>query len=158
MSEQIKVREIVVGNLDIPNGKVDITDPCYDRDVWCRINQKQIKPGKYECYALKYEKENRIAACGIRIKDYPEYFDDDLEPIGEIGVDAGMAGFFPQKPDYDHDAWMSLCENEFNGEYPTICLYKDGFCTSSGYGDGCYTVYALKDQQGEIIALEIHFL
>ena len=47
MSEQIKVREIVVGNLDIPNGKVDITDPCYDRDVWCRINTRHRQATAY---------------------------------------------------------------------------------------------------------------
>ena len=36
-------------------------------------------------------------------------------------------------------------------------LIKDGFYSSSGYGDGCYGVYAY-EQGGEITAIEIRFL
>ena len=25
------------------HGSVDITDPCYSRDVWCRMNDMKIK-------------------------------------------------------------------------------------------------------------------
>lgn len=151
--------ETMVGILEVPKGKVDITDPCYNRDVWCRMNQVKIKAGSYECYACEDTSERRIAVCGIRIKNYPEYFSSDMEKIGNIGVDAGLAGFFPNKPDYDKDgAWGKLCANEFSKSWPTVCLYEDGFCTSSGWGDGGYNVYAAKDQAGEIFALEIRFL
>lgn len=150
--------ETIVGILEVPKGKVDITDPCYKRDVWCRMNQVKIKAGSYECFACEDTREKRIATCGIRIKNYPEYFKSDMEKIGNIGVDAGLAGFFPHKPDYSQGAWGKLCDNEFDGAYPTVCLYKDGFCTSSGWGDGSYDVYAAKDQAGEIFALEIRFM
>lgn len=29
--------------------RVDITDPCYDSDTWCRINNVKIKAGEYTC-------------------------------------------------------------------------------------------------------------
>lgn len=29
-------------------GAIDITDPCYDKDVWCRITAT-VKAGTYEC-------------------------------------------------------------------------------------------------------------
>lgn len=29
-------------------GVVDITDPCYDKDVWCRMNA-EVKSGTYDC-------------------------------------------------------------------------------------------------------------
>ena len=31
------------------HGSVDITDPCYSRDVWCRMNDMKIKEGEYTC-------------------------------------------------------------------------------------------------------------
>lgn len=27
---------------------VDITDPAYDKDVWCRIS-RSVHPGRYDC-------------------------------------------------------------------------------------------------------------
>ena len=36
-------------------------------------------------------------------------------------------------------------------------MTEDGFYSSSGYGDGCYGVYAAV-QNEEIVALEIRFL
>ena len=32
------------------SGKIDITDPCYDRDVSGRINNYPVKAGLYSCY------------------------------------------------------------------------------------------------------------
>ena len=43
-------------------GLIDITDPCYDKDVWCRMNAT-VKAGTYECRVWKqtekYEYEGK---------------------------------------------------------------------------------------------------
>ena len=31
------------------HGSVDITDPCYNRDVWCRMTDVKIRNGVYTC-------------------------------------------------------------------------------------------------------------
>jgi len=79
---------------------------------------------------------------------------EDFEEIGELAVDAGLAGFFQNKPDYNDDEWDEFCEkiNEHN-----YLITKEGFCTESGYGDGWYPVFAAKDENGAINALEIRF-
>ena len=69
-------------------------------------------------------------------------------------MDAGLAGFFYNKPDYDDDAWQEFCNRIRNGD---VWMTEDGFYSSSGYGDGCYGVYA-EVQNEEIVALEIRFL
>lgn len=38
----------VVGSMTIGDS-VDITDPCYNRDVWCRLNDVSVTPGNYAC-------------------------------------------------------------------------------------------------------------
>jgi len=77
-----------------------------------------------------------------------------MKEIGSIGVDAGLAGFFHNKPDYDDAAWKGFCDRIRNGD---AWMTEDGFYSSSGYGDGCYKVYAA-EQNGEVVGLEIRFV
>ena len=135
--------------------EIDITDPCYDRDVWCRLNNVKIKEGEYRCVVWKErtDYDYEIAKIGIYYGDIPHA--EKLEEIGEIGVDAGLAGFFNDKPDYNDEEWMKLCSAIEDEDY---LINEEGFFSSSGYGDGCYPVYAEKDTNGEIISLEIVFM
>lgn len=145
------------------HGSVDITDPCYSRDVWCRINDVKIKEGDYTCIVWY---QNEKAEYGGKLHSYKVvgiigiYLDGVIPPqksmkeIGSIGVDAGLAGFFHNKPDYDDDAWADFCDRVSHGD---AWLTEDGFYSSSGYGDGGYGVFAHK-VDGEIVALEIRFL
>lgn len=141
----------ILGSKDF-EGSVDITDPCYDRDVWCRMDDVKIKNGSYVCVIWKYAK--RIAIIGIYHNGkIPNQ--NSMEIIGSIGVDAGLAGFFHNKPDFDDKEWDKLCNKMSNR---TAWLTKLGFWSESGYGDGVYGVYAGKDKNGVINALEIRFI
>ena len=168
-------KEFLVGTIDIKD-KVDITDPGYDRDVWCRIDDVSVLPGKYNCKAVIAEwddeyngasyHEKRVKSCQI----FHEDFDKGLyewERIGHIGVDAGLAGFFPSpKPDYDANKWREICDwtfsnephNPMNIENDECYIYEGGFFTSSGFGDGSYDVYSAEDETGRIIGLTIIFI
>ena len=145
------------------HGSVDITDPCYDRDVWCCMNDVKIKDGEYTCAIWMHTEkgeydgepciDRRVGIIGIYLEGAIPC-QRAMEEIGSIGVDAGLAGFFHKKPDYDDAAWSSFCDTIQTG---SAWLTKDGFFSSSGYGDGGYGVYAHKTD-GEIDALEIRFL
>lgn len=143
---------------------IDITDPCYDRNVWCRMNGVNIKEGDYTCRIWKHSEkmkfngkaytDTRVGIIGIYLDDrIPK--DKDFEKIGIICVDAGLAGFFTDKPDYTDEQWMELCNNLGTED---VWIRPEGFFSSSGYGDGSYPVLAAKDPKGEIFALEIRFL
>lgn len=130
--------EQVYGVIELPD-KIDITDPCYNKDVWCRINNFPIEAGTYECYTIEADNEetggwgSRIARIGIRKGKANHY-----ERKGSIGVDAGLAGFFIDKPDYNDEEWYKICDS-INGK--DVFLSKDSFFSSSGYGDGSYDVH-----------------
>ena len=157
------MRKTKIGVMDF-RGSVDITDPCYDKDVWCRMNNVKISEGEYDCYVWRHTDKGKyedgtpysyllVGAIGIyRNGDIPRQ--KDMEEIGSIGVDAGLAGFFHNKPDYSDEEWGRFCDRVRNGD---AWLIEDGFYSSSGYGDGCYGVYAYK-QDGAITALELRFL
>lgn len=54
------MRRKKIGTMDF-HGSVDITDPCYDRDVWCRMTDVKIRKGVYA-----YEQGGEITAIEIR--------------------------------------------------------------------------------------------
>lgn len=129
-----------IGRFTLGN-KVDITDPCYDKDVWCRMTV-ECQPGEYTGIANVIDEGDwgeRVAQLFI-FKDGIET--DDFVKIGEIGVDAGLAGFFNNKQDFSDEEWYELCDKTREGE--AWQMYDGIFC-QSGYGDGSYDVYANKD-------------
>lgn len=142
----------IYGTIDFPDN-IDISDPSYDEDVWCRINRFPIPEGTYECYTLKASNKethgfgNRIARIGIRTDKADHY-----ERKGMIGVDSGMAGF------YNCDN-MLIYEDILNNAEPedSVFLYEDAFVSESGYGDGGYDIYVgYKD--GKIVDVYIEFI
>lgn len=149
------------------SNKIDITDPCYDRDVWCRMSV-EIVPGEYTVFVEEKEASDwgrRIASLTIaNTKNFSYTSDGEMvsvvmnkgDVVGEIGVDAGLAGFFIDKPDFSDEEWSSLCDNYFLcGEYGTLYC---GVWSRSGFGDGGYNVYGIKNNQGKYTALQIRFI
>lgn len=144
-----------VGTVDINYDKLDITDPCYDKDTWCRINDIQVKPGKYSCkYWESIDDKRPMIAVLMQLHRSFDINSKKWQNIGSIGVDSGLAGFFWNKSDFNNDEWQDFCNKLKN---KTVWLDPNmGFWTSSGYGDGVYDVYAIKENN-EIIALKIEF-
>lgn len=184
MKEFEKVGTIVIGKT------VDVTDPCYDADVWCRATIKDMEPGTYGCYFSREKSGKRVSCCRI-VLESGEFTEETAARvkvgrswrsiIDAIGVDAGLAGFFSEKPDFNGNEWRDLCDKMFHGgpiavgtriskdAFPDAFLASkengtafpngsDGFWTSSGWGDGGYPVYAMRNNKRHIVALEIRFL
>ena len=153
-----------VGHFNFNKGIVSATDPCYNDDVWCRLDNIQIKPGEYRCLAYTVaegEDEGLVGICQIVYGNMPAPKDGaERELLGTIGVDAGLAGFYQDKPNYTDDEWQDFCRklHPADGGWADFLINRDGFCTSSGGGDGEYPVFAYRNKEGEIYCLEICFL
>lgn len=169
---KIELENKYVGQIGLWSGKVDVTDPCYDKDSWCRT-VFEVTPGEYSCFAGVGEYKDtgkRVWIATIlhadEVFDWPsDLKDSDWEYVDSIGVDAGLAGFFEDKPDFNDDEWQELCnwmQDKTNSKVEGADAYikhfatGDGFWTESGFGDGEYEVYAVK-RDDKIIALEIRF-
>lgn len=170
---KIELNRHLIGTINIHDGVIDITDPGYDSDVWCRMSNVKVMPGVWNCYAYKGRHPrlgNRVWIVQIVIADgpYDEITEEKIQSrkswrrIGEIGVDSGLAGFFNHKMNFSDKEWSDLCDMMFNTEtqngsaYIKQFLTGDGFWTESGIGDGCYTVHAIRVDR-KIVALEIRF-
>lgn len=132
-----------IGEIEL-NGTVDITDPCYDKDVWCRMTV-DCDAGLYKGYietSNEGEFGKRVASISI-FKGNKIWSIEEMEFIGTIGVDAGLAGFFNNKQDFNDDEWSELCNRIGGGN--AWNLYN-GVFSSTGFGDGIYDVYANEER------------
>lgn len=139
-----------VGDININTNKIDITDPCYEKTDRGYMVQT-ILPGQYRCCVKRKFSDEHVESIAIIQADKP--FNECLEQNqGTIGVDAGLAGFFVEKPTYDNKAWSEFCDflqdshglNEvWVNKDPSNAIGCVGFFSQSGYGDGEYEVYSL---------------
>lgn len=151
--------------------KVIVSDPCYDRSVWCMATDVAVKPGKYVVYiAKKDEKEfgTRVAVIMAVHEDYIKEIKEDWETYDCcIGVDSGQCGIFDDDiyPKDEKSGGEYDDENSFYGECCKLTLGDshfgllrngNGVVSSSGYGDGSYELFC-QYYDGERIALMVDF-
>ena len=43
-----RLRKKIIGKR-VFGSKVEVTDPCYSKDVWCKMDDVEIVPGEYTC-------------------------------------------------------------------------------------------------------------
>ena len=150
----------LVGTIELGD-ITDVTDPCYDADVWCR-EKVWTFPGTYKCYVVEDERTGRIRRSTIVLDsvELSSFREADWDAIGEIGVDAGLAGYFNNKPDFDDDEWLSLCQDVFGTDEYFMVPTRNGtgFATSTGWGDGSYPVDGVCDDKGQYAAIRITFM
>ena len=79
-----------LGNFLLRSGqRLTVSDPCYNADVWCRRDMKNVLPGLYEAYAYYNNSANdeRILELLIVNTDYlkhrgkMEFIDDDISTV-----------------------------------------------------------------------------
>lgn len=120
----------------------------------------------------------RVAYIAIRhesaIYCTPPHLDNFEESEIHVGVDSGQAGFFDLEPfkkqseteeenggygqDTEHGKfYRSICEQTCDGD-GTFAIVPFGAASESGYGDGGYSLYFLRDKDGQVIEAIIIFI
>lgn len=153
-------------------GKMLCTDPCYDYDTSSETGIN-VEEGYYEAFISNVDKgmwgtrTQSLKVQNVAFKN--ELSKSKWEPITYCGVDAGLFGFFYQKPNYNDEEWITICnflQKRREDKVGTECITsKDmpfkcqGVVSESGYGDGCYEVLAKKSNHtNRIIALKVKFI
>lgn len=178
-------RDKEIGEVSFSDGLCDVTDPGYDRDTWCALHDVKILPGMYKAFidevnfpsVWEWEEGDvghvigqrevmndvRIMTLTIIHKNYVDnYIDGEYHKYklsDNIGVDAGMCGFYNHKPDFKEDHewdkfWQSLDRTEHG--HDCDCHHANGVTVSSGFGDGVYTVYKITHNR-KVIGLQLQF-
>lgn len=161
IEDNIPLEDEIVG-FRIFGSAVDITDPTYERDGSCQLLNVPVNVGFYSC--IKWTGEfawggRRVGTLGIYLNGIIPA-QNEMSKIGEIGVDAGLAGFFNSASSYSYD-YEQFGENVYgsgnNHRGDNAWMLPAGFFSNSGFGDGIYDVYA-HYTSGTADALEIRFM
>jgi Protein of unknown function (DUF4241) len=164
----------------VTSGVIVASDPCYSIPTWCQGIIENVKNGEWIATVEHYE--NKIAVLMISHKDFnldlSDMFVDEEEFSFDAGVDSGQFGFF-DKAGYRQDKLANgLSKADFGDGYDkeegdewyrAVCdltlgseswgVLPDGVASSSGVGDGSYTVYGVKDMlNGEWVGLRVVFI
>ncbi len=174
MNMRITVTQTVLGNFKPANGKVIVSDPCYE-SINGHNRGVQLKEGTYTAKA-KYGVIDewwgeRVVELTINHESCPKKKATSL--IGWCGVDSGQCGIF-ERENYDKyhpnidtpesEQWyQDVCNITLNDKKHNCGMVKSnkkivGAVASSGLGDGAYDLYAGYNSKGEIVALRLRFL
>ena len=139
---------------EITLGKhVHISDPCYDRDVWCRTELTKVKPGSYRVYTVHNDEEGRVHNLMLlNAEKYgPWQFFVQWCQDENVGVDSGQMGVFddsiyPTEKEIgesfdDPKTFYGRCCQATLADEMEGLIDGAGAVTSSGYGDGTYWVF-----------------
>lgn len=163
---------------EVTSGAVRATDPCYDLNTWCAGTIDNVLNGTWEVEVVRGDGD-RPALQFLRHEsahNLPEEFiiAEDNEVDGDFGVDSGQFGFFDlAKFTEEHDSDYGK-PGSFYSDVCALTLPMDGkggfhlqaeytfrgygVVSSSGYGDGSYPVYAVRDNEDRVIALAVQFM
>ena len=138
----MKMRKLSKAVFSNSRGDIYITDPCYEQKSMGRYTV-ECKVGQYLCF---YKTKNkRVSTIAIIHKDYA-HLKNELLWIhqGDIGVDAGLAGFFKSpKPDFNENEWVKFVNelNLDNKQGPLLVNNEHGYFSETNLGDGVYPFY-----------------
>lgn len=175
--ENITIPATHIGTINLSRN-VCVTDPCYNRDVWCMTQLDNVKPGLWDVYTATDE----IDCWGERTYILElNHCDLTREMIKEqrwierasLGVDSGQMSVF----DDEYYRRKNGSEAEFEADKLYSKRFYDACCTlsrnyggiyyidnkavgvvcSSGCGDGSYPL-EIKEIDNKIVAMKINFM
>lgn len=175
-----------MSRFEITSGAMICSDPCYTTDVWCMGTVNNVKNGTWSAEVDQLNMGawgKRIGELSVyHTNSDLETMSFEWEEItGYFAVDSGQFGFFDREHYRKADSVKEQTKYDFGGDYLTddndrdgeewytACCHltlgpdswgtiPNGAVSSSGYGDGSYNVYGLKNADGEYIALTVVFI
>jgi hypothetical protein len=160
------MKKVKIGVVGVDSGQLIITDPCYLRD-W---KDEEFKGG--DIYADAAGKTYGCALHGLTAKEVDVVFtrfDDVITIEGETGcvsnlISGGWLKKMPPLPPSRKYSYNGACQvSDRYGEEDGCQLNFEkghagaGVAVSTGWGDGCYAVYAEIDKDGRTARLIVDF-
>lgn len=172
-----------IGSFELTQPNMRVSDPCFNKDVWCSRVLPNCQPGTWEAAIAHIDSNfwgHRVGALVVRHTDGPAFkrFESvrfDRVPKGieifpdDAGVDSGQCGFFDDAffrddkdcegiettVDYGSPWYNVCCDITLSEEMGGIIPH--GAVSSSGAGDGGYPIYYI-EKDGQVAAAMLQFL
>lgn len=176
----------VLGEFELTGPNLRVSDPCYERNVWCCGVLSNCIVGTWEAAKSVVDEGawgHRVEALLVRADSCPSSFEDLaalfaedkenwFEADFEVGVDSGQAGFFDDEryqDEHEFDGWPAPAGDYGSDWYSYCCeitlkssdaagVFPHGVVSCSGYGDGGYYCLFHRNRDGETDMAIIVFL
>ena len=163
-----------LGSFEVTSGSIIVSDPCYEKDVWCCNSIEQVKCGTWTAEVDIHDEGEwgwRIAVLRIQAAIPPKVLPSPESAPFAVAVDSGQAGFFDAmhyrdsemlrkktgSKSTDPDLWYwHCCQITLSPQQAGVLPY--GVVSSSGFGDGAYECLIYRNACGEAIRVEIIFI
>lgn len=173
MLKRIKLSENVI-----------VSDPCYEVPTWCQVKLHNVLPGDFLVTTTTHDTGDWGDRIDMLMAIHYDYAIDTMYwnlHDGVLGVDSGQCGIFdeasyrndevgrtidfingkspftfPYNTDGPGETWYEkMCDKTLTE--PQWGTYDSGVASSSGYGDGSYSLYVAKNDEDEIIGILIDY-
>lgn len=168
------------------SSRVVISDPCYKIPTWCQVVLDKVLPGNYMVDVDPINAGVWGTRISMLIAIHEDHLKMNLrwdEYPGVVGVDSGQCGIFSDESYRNDDHFIQMSDGDISlfqrepwivpnnspgGDlwYVKMCSrtlgdnqwghYSEGVVTSSGIGDGSYTLY-LSKYRGKIVGMCVDF-
>ncbi len=175
-------------DFEMKSSGIIISDPCYSKGEWCQATIPAVNGKWYadvekinegfskgrNAILIAYHAQSLLNNSKLREELRSRY--NTNAPMEHVfGVDSGQLGYFDQDV-YENESsvttpvWNEERYTEENKRWYGSCGYQTlenkqgwgvingGVVSSSGWGDGSYATYGVKDADGNYIALMTVFI
>ncbi len=171
-----------LGTFELTQPIMRISDPGYNRDVWCSGTVENCKAGTWEAAVFVRDEDqfgDRMGVLAARHAETGPKFSlinrksnsgkgGWSECPFEVGVDSGQAGIFDDAHYQDNDIFDTPAKSGYGDEWYNHCcditfsrlpagVLPYGVVSSSGFGDGGYYAMQHTDADGEIDGIYVVF-
>jgi len=172
---------------EVVSGKMVLSDPCYKLGTWCQSVVENVKNGTWvgvleQSNEVGWGVRNSILiSMNVEAMKKNPKLEMELMSSGDLinwgGVDSGQFGHFDynnyRKDDNAIDVpkvWEDEWESKEGDKFYRACCYQTletedsfgvvpfGVLSSSGYGDGSYPTYGIKDEDGQWVGFITIFI
>lgn len=185
MRKRTKCELHKLGTFELTGTVLCVSDPCYERDLWCCGTIENCKTGSWETAVLMQDEGDWGIRNAILVARHEES-GPELEAFRkvlngkdktwqecpfEVGVDSGQAGIFDDKHYQDNSVFDGMPAAEFNADnswYSHCCditmsplgagVLPYGVVSGSGDGDGVYDAFQHIGEDGRTDSVFIVFL
>ena len=136
------------------SGKLIVSDPCYGNieligaanGTW----EAEIKTGHFEDWGKRVTE--------IEAK-HPDLDSDEWESLGHRDVDSGQMwiGDMAYWNGGETEWYDDICKTH-GKVYASLYAAKEGVLTTSGFGDGGYELFGIKDEDDNLVAVKVVFI
>jgi hypothetical protein len=149
-------------------GNISVLDPCSSPDVTldALAGIYNVTSAYGPIVALNEEDKEFASIWGNRVKYLQIVHESVVEPnslrfdaVGTVCVDSGLAGFSDTETvdigaiEQTYDDICDTCSGKAGATFGSRSVFS-----STGYGDGGYTVWASKNDSGEVVAARIEYI